>query len=265
MAFNAMLAVFPALVVLLSIYGLFSSPARVAAQMRPFFAVLPYDAAQLIQDQLLSIASRPAMTLGIGAILSIAVTIWSSMQGMVALTSAMNIAYSQVERRGFLELTGIALMFTVGALAGLLIMLTLGVALPFLLDWIPVGIAAKALALGLRWVLMWLFAVGSFALVYRYAPCRANARWRWVTWGSMSAATVWLAVGALFALYLHHFDSYGKTYGALAGVMVLLMWFYLASFAVVLGAVLDAEMERGAIAGHLQSESQRSASPSSGH
>lgn len=263
-AFNAMLAVFPALVVLLSVYGLFSSPEGVAAEMRPFFGMLPYDAAVLIRDQLQSIASRPGTTLGIDAIVSIAVTIWSSMQGMIALTSAMNIAYARVERRGYLELTGIALLFTFGAMGGLLLLLTLGLALPFLLDWIPIGSVAKALALALRWVLLWCFAAGSAVLVYRFAPCRQHPRWRWITWGSVSAATLWLAVGALFTAYVHHFGSYGKTYGALAGVMVLLMWFYLASFAVVLGAVLDAELERGTIAGHSQTENQRSASPSSG-
>jgi membrane protein len=172
-----------------------------------------------------------------------------------------NIAYGEVERRGYFQLTGIALMFTFGAIAGLLIMLTLGVALPILLEWIPVGFVAKALALALRWVLLWSFAAGSFALVYRFAPCRKNARWRWVTWGSVSAATLWLAVGLLFTLYARNFGSYGKTYGTLAGVMVLLMWFYLASFAVVLGAVLDAEM---VIPNRSQSENRRSASPSSG-
>jgi membrane protein len=288
-AFNAMLAVFPALIVLLSIYGLFSSPAGVAAEMRPFFGVLPRDAAQLIQDQLQSITGRPVMTLGVGAVVSLAVTMWSSAQGMVALTSAMNIAYRERERRGYLELTGIALMFTVGAMVGLLLMLALGVALPLLLDRIPLGLVAKTLALALRWALLWSFAAGSFALVYRFAPCREDARWRWVTWGSAIGATLWLAVGLAFALYLRNFGSYGKTYGALAGVMVLLMWFYIASFAVVLGAVLDAEMEHqtavdtttgapepmgrrgayvadtlGPIPGRPRSESRRSASPSSG-
>ena len=287
-AFNAMLAVFPALVVLLSIYGLFSSPSGVAAEMRPFFGVLPHDAAQLIRDQLQSIVTRPAMTLGVGAVISMAVTIWSSMQGMLALTSAMNIAYCQVERRGYLELTGIALMFTFGALGGLLLMLALGVALPILLEQIPIGVVDKAMALVLRWVLLWSFAAGSCTLVYRYAPCREDARWRWLTWGSVIAATLWLVVGLLFALYVRGFGSYGKTYGTLAGVMLLLMWFYLASFAVVLGAVLDAEMEHqtaldtttgppepmgrrgafvadtlGAIPGRPQSESPRSANPSS--
>ena len=288
-AFNAMLAVFPALVVLLSIYGLFSSPAGVAAEMRPFFGVLPGDAAQLIQDQLQSITSRPVMTLGVGAVVSLAVAMWSSTQGMVALTSAMNIAYRERERRGYLELTGIALMFTMGAMVGLLVMLTLGVALPLLLEQLPIGMAAKALALALRWVLLWIFAAGSFVLVYRFAPCRENPRWRWVTWGSAVGATLWLAIGLLFALYVRNFASYGQTYGALAGVMVLLMWFYIASFAVVLGAVLDAEMEhqtavdtttgapapmgqRGAYVadtlgpipgGRPRSETQRSASPSS--
>lgn len=82
------------------------------------------------------------------------------------------------------------------------------------------------------------------AVVYRYAPLRERARWRWVTWGSSIASLLWLLASALFAEYVRTFGSYGRTYGALSGVMVLLLWFYLSSLVVVLGAVINAEMER---------------------
>jgi membrane protein len=94
-----------------------------------------------------------------------------------------------------------------------------------------------------RWVLLWLFAVGALATVYRYAPDRRDAQWQWVTWGSAAAATLWLSGSVLFELYVKNFSSYGVTYGALGGVIVLIMWFYLGGFAVVLGAQINAEME----------------------
>jgi membrane protein len=95
----------------------------------------------------------------------------------------------------------------------------------------------------LRGVMLWLFAAGALAVIYRYAPDRETAQWRWVMWGSAVAASVWLLGSVLFELYVQRFSSYGATYGALGGVIVLIMWFYLGGFAVVLGAELNAEME----------------------
>ena len=242
-AFNAMFAVFPAMALIVSIYGMFASPGEVSQQMKSLFALLPGDAASLIQSQLKTIAGRANATLSVGAAISLAVTLYSSAQGMSALASATNIAYHEPERRGFLKLLGIAIMFTLGGLAGLLLLIGLGVAVPAALQTLPIGPVAKQIGFALNWVLLWLAAISGLAVVYRFAPCRQNPRWRWVTWGSATAATVWLAGSALFAIYVQNFGSYGKTYGALGGVMMLLMWFYLGSFAVLLGAELNAEAE----------------------
>jgi membrane protein len=242
-AFNAMFAVFPAMVLIVSLYGMFASPGEVAHQMRSLFALLPGDAASLIQTQLQTIASHANSTLSVGAVISLGVTLYSSAQGMSALATATNIAYHEPERRGFLKLLGIAILFTVGGLAGLLLLVGLGVAVPAILRQLPVGAIAKQIGFALNWLLLWLAAVFALAVVYRFAPCRQNPLWRWVTWGSATAATVWLLGSALFAVYVQNFGSYGKTYGALGGVMMLLMWFYLGSFAVLLGAELNAETE----------------------
>jgi membrane protein len=96
----------------------------------------------------------------------------------------------------------------------------------------------------LPWAVLWLFAIVGLAFVYRYAPARQPARWEWVTWGSAIAATLWLAGSTLFAFYVRAFANYGKTYGALGGVIALLTWFYFSSVIVVLGAEINAEMER---------------------
>jgi membrane protein len=242
-AFNAMFALFPAMILIVSIYGMFATPAEVAHQMRSLFAILPVEAATLVQSQLQTIASRANSTLSFGAAIGLVVTIYSSAQGMLALTTAMNIAYHEPERRGFLKLLGIAVLFTLGGLAGLLLLIGLGVAVPAGLRQLPVGPIAKQIGFALNWVLLWLAAAFGFAVIYRYAPCRQRPRWTWITWGSAIAATVWLVGSALFAVYVQTFGSYGKTYGTLGGVMVLLMWFYLGSFAVLLGAELNAETE----------------------
>ena len=242
-ALNTLLAVFPALGVAVLIYGLFSSPAGVAADMKPFFEILPPDAAKLLQDQLQSLVSPAHVKLGVGAIVSALLAFWSARQGNVALMTATNIAYYERERRGFFTQVAISLAFTVSAVIAFLVMLVLGVAVPLVIRVLPLGPAAAAAILAFRWVLLWLFSIGALAVVYRYAPDRRRAKWQWVTWGSAVAATLWLSGSVLFELYVKNFSSYGVTYGALGGVIVLIMWFYLGGYAVVLGAEINAEME----------------------
>lgn len=242
-ALNTLLAVFPALAVAVLIYGLFSSPAGVAADLAPFFSILPPDAAKLLQDQLEGLVSPAHVKLGVGAILSALLAFWSARQGIVALMTATNIAYYERERRGFLTQIAISLVFTIASVVGFLVMLLLGVAVPLVLEVLPLGAVAADAILVFRWVLLWLFAIGALAVVYRYAPDRRNAKWGWVTWGSAVAATLWLAGSVLFELYVKNFSSYGLTYGALGGVIVLIMWFYLGGYAIVLGAEINAEME----------------------
>jgi membrane protein len=163
---------------------------------------------------------------------------------MSALMTATNIAYGEREKRGFFRQVLISLVLTVGAVVGFLTMILLGVAIPVGLKLLGTSMAVQMVADVLQWALLWLFAVLGLAFVYRYAPAREPARWRWVTWGSAIAATLWLGASALFAVYVRSFANYGKTYGALGGVIALLMWFYVSSVIVVLGAEINAEMER---------------------
>src|SRR5579885_1153865 len=137
----------------------------------------------------------------------------------------------------------VAFGFAMGAVVGFVLMLLLTVAVPLGLQHLPLPSFVNEAALALRWVLLWVFAVLGLAIVYRYAPSRQNPRWRWVSWGSVVAATLWLVSSILFSLYVRDFGSYGKTYGALGGVIVLIMWFYLQSFSIVIGAEFNAETE----------------------
>jgi len=242
-ALNTLLAVFPAMAVLASVYGMFASPAQVAKEIAPFYGILPHDAASIIQTQLEALARPRDRTLGIGAIVSFIVSVYYSSQGVSALMSATNIAYSERERRSFIKLILVAIGFAVGAVVGFVLMLLLTVAVPLALQRLPVPGFVSMAVLVLRWILLWLFAVLGLAIVYRYAPSRENAQWRWVTWGSVVAATLWLIASVLFSLYVRDFGSYGRTYGALGSVIVLIMWFYLQGYAIVLGAEVNAEAE----------------------
>jgi membrane protein len=118
------------------------------------------------------------------------------------------------------------------------------VAVPLAVSFLPLGPAAEVTLLGVRWILLFAVAVLGLAIVYRFAPDRQRAQWRWVTPGSLIAATLWLIGSVLFALYVRNFGSYGETYGALGGVVILLMWFYLSGYIIILGAEINAETER---------------------
>lgn len=240
---NALLAVFPALAVLVSVYGMFAYPGDVARDLGPFLSILPSDASKLLTDQLQTLTTPKNHTLGFGAVVATIVALWNSRQGMSALMTATNIAYNQREQRGFFRQIALSIGFSIGAMFIFLVMLLVGVAVPLLLQVAPIGPAVTTAVLIFRWVLLWSFAVLGFSLAYRYAPDRQPPKWRWVTWGSAMAATVWILGSLGFAAYVQNFGSYGKTYGALGGVIVLLMWFYLMGFTIVLGAEINAEME----------------------
>jgi membrane protein len=240
---NALLAVLPTLAVVVSVYGLFASPQDVLKDLGPFLDVMPGDAAKVLRYELQSLVSPADHTLGIGAVFSAIVALWNSRRGMSAVLTATNIAYKEKERRGFLRQTAIALGFILGSLLIFVVMLGVGVAVPLVLRHFPLGRAATVVVLVSRWLLLLVFAVLVLSLAYRYAPNRRPPKWRWVTWGSAIAATVWILGSLAFSAYVQNFGRYGQTYGALGGVIVLLMWFYLMGFTIVLGAEINAEME----------------------
>ena len=244
MAMYALLSVFPAMAAVVSIYGLFATPADVVRHMSAFSGVLPPGVWDIFKTQLQTIAGHAQSTLSTAAAIGLVLALWSARSAMSALMSAANIAYGEREKRNFFIQVLVSLVLTVGAVLGFLLMIALGIAIPVGLKILGTRPWVQWTVDAVQWVLLWLFAVGGLAFVYRFAPAREPPRWRWVTWGSGVAATLWLGTSALFAIYVRTFADYGKTYGALGGVIALLMWFYISSIVVVLGAEINAEMER---------------------
>jgi membrane protein len=244
LAMYALLSVFPGLAAVVSIYGLIATPADVIKHMGALSGVLPPGAWDIFNSQLQNVAAHEQSTLSVAAAIGLLLALWSARSAMSALMTATNIAYGEREKRGFFRQVLISLVLTAGAVVGFLAMILLGIAIPVALKLLGTSTAVQIVADVLQWALLWFFAVLGLAFVYRYAPAREPARWRWVTWGSAIAALLWLGASALFAVYVRSFANYGKTYGALGGVITLLMWFYVSSIVVVLGAEINAEMER---------------------
>jgi membrane protein len=243
-AMYVLLSVFPGLTALVSFYGMFATPADVVENLKGFAGVLPPGVWDIFNAQLTELVRHSSSSLSVAAAISIAIALWSARSAMSALMTATNIAYGEREKRSFIKQVLVSLAFTLGAIFGFIIMLILGVGIPVALNLLGSGDTLQIAATVLRLVLLWALTIVGLSFIYRFAPAREYARWRWVTWGSVFAATLWLAASALFAFYVQRFGSYGKTYGALGSVIVLLMWFYISSIIVVLGAELNAEMER---------------------
>ena len=242
-AFYALLAIFPTLIALVSLYALIADPVSVERQAREISGVLPSAADQLVNQQLGEIIKSSAEKLSLGLFLSLAAVLWSASAGTLSLIEGVNIAFDERETRSFIRLRGMALlMAAVLVVAGLLSLGVIAV-LPVVLGAIGLGSAAETLISIGRWPVLAAGVVVGLAALYRYAPNRTKPRWRWVSWGAVTATVVWIAASVGLSLYVENFGTYNKTYGALAGVIVLMLWLYVSMYAILLGAELDAELE----------------------
>lgn len=242
-AFFGFLALFPALIALVTLVGLVADPGQITAQVQSFTAGLPQDSRQLISDQLTTITHSSGGALTAGLVISLLVALWGASSGTSNLMTAVNIAYEEKETRGFLKLRAVALLLTLGTVVFLVLTLALIAIVPVVLHAVPLGLLGMVLAQVVRWTLLIALIIIGLAVLYRVAPDRNPAKFRWVTVGSVLAALLWLLGSVGFSLYVNFFGNYNKTYGALAGVIVLLLWLFLTCYIVLLGAEINAESE----------------------
>ncbi len=248
-AFYALLAVFPALAALVSLCGLFIDPEAAAASLQALAGALPAGTAEVVRDVLGRTGSVSGGRIGLVATLA-AGALWSATAASMQLFGALNAAYGEREGRGAVRLIGTALLFTLGAMA------FVGLALGGVLA-VPIALGAQAGAGGgadrllrlLRWPLLVASASFALALTYRYGPCRACPRWRWASWGSAAAASVWLLGSASVSWYMERVGGYDWIYGSVGAVLGFMLWAWVSAAAVLVGAALNAELEREAMSG----------------
>ncbi|WP_323036774.1 YihY/virulence factor BrkB family protein [Pararhodobacter sp.] len=242
-AFYALLAIFPAIAALMALGGLVLAPAEVAAQLQTLTEIIPEEAAQIIMDQAVAVTGSEQQGLGVAFGVGLVLAIYSASKGMGSLMQGLNVAYNEREKRGFVRKTlwtlALTLFLIVGLIMGLLAALAVPVILSFLI--LPDGLKT-ALSLS-RWVILAAMTVFGLAVIYRYGPSRRNARWKWLSVGSVTACVVWILASIGFSIYVRNFGSYNETFGSVAGVIVLLMWLWISAFILMLGAVINAEIE----------------------
>lgn len=242
-AFFGFLAMFPALAAFTLIYGLVADPATISSQTQTLSAALPPEARELLVGQLDQLASAPRQSLGWGLILAIVLALWSASGGVGNLITAVNIAYDEEKKRGFVKDKLLALGVTVGAVIFLALIVALMAGVPVVLGFLDVNGPLRWVIEVVRWVLLAGLVMLALAVLYRVAPDRDAPKFRWVSAGAVVATVLWLLASAGFSLYVTFFGNYAKTYGALAGVVLLMLWLWITSYAILLGAEINAESE----------------------
>lgn len=243
-----LVALFPGLAAFVSIYGLLLNPAEVEAQMNTVSSILPPESSQMIGEQLHKLVQASTNTLSISAGIALLFALWSASRGMSGLIGALNMAYEQKETRGFFKLNALAVGLTLVVLVGGTVTIALVGILPVVIQWAGFGPIAKWVLLILEWPLLISVVMTGLAVLYRYAPDRKEAQWRWVSPGTTIATLLWVIGSLGFTIYVSHFNSYDKTYGSLGGVVVMLTWLWLSAFVSLFGAVINAESERQTVA-----------------
>jgi membrane protein len=242
-AFYGLLAIFPAIAALISIWGLMFDPRQIEQQIALVSSALPQQAASIITDQARKIASGAGAGMSIAAIGGILLTLYSASKGMKALIEGLNVIYGEEEKRGFIKLNLAALALTLGLIVVMILSLGLIIVAPAILGSLGLGSTVEALVTYLRWPILLVVAIVGLAVLYRFAPSRNQPRWRWVSWGAAIATALWIIGSIAFSVYVRNFGNYNETYGSLGAVVILLMWFWLSAFIVLLGAELNSEME----------------------
>ncbi len=244
--FYLLLALVPAIAAFVAIYGLFFDPQDVATQLQSLSGLLPDTVLEILRNQASRIASQSGGTLGLATIGGFAVSLWSANAGMKAIIEALNVVYDEQEKRSFVELNMQSLALTLGAIAvGLLLIAAVAIVPVVLRTLAPAPFVAAVISIG-RWVLMLAVVAALLAVLYRYAPSREKLpEWRWLTWGGSLAAIGWVVFSILFSWYVTNLANFNETYGSLGAVIGFMIWLWLSTTLVLLGAELNAVIERG--------------------
>jgi len=242
-AFFALLAVFPAVAAIVSLYGLFADSSMISKHLSLLSGLLPGGVLQLITDQVTLISRQANETLGVAFLAGLLIALGSANSGMAALFDALNVVYDEREKRSLVRFYATSLLFTFAGIAFVILAIIGVVVVPFVLKFVGLGSTTERLLAILRWpVLLTIIMVG-LACIYRFGPSRRDARWRWVTSGSILGALLWVCGSMLFSWYVATFDSYNLLYGSLGAGVGFMVWLWISAVIVLLGAQLNAEME----------------------
>ena len=242
--FYGLLAVFPAITAFVSLYGLMADPSTIHERLSLATGVLPQGALNILNEQLTRLTSHRTSALSVGFIGGLLVALWSANAGAKAIMDALNVAYGETEKRSFVRLNLVALAFTLGSIFALMVALGAVVIAPIVLAQLGLSGASETLIGLARWPIVLGLVVLGLTMLYRYGPSLSEPQWTWLFPGNVIAAISWLILSALFSWYIGHFGSYDATYGSLGAAIGMMTWMWISMIVVLLGAELNAEIQR---------------------
>jgi membrane protein len=240
--FFVLLALFPGLAGLISLYGLFADSSTIAQHLNSLEGVLPEGGMQILREQLQQLTSQPPQKLGLTTITSLAVSLWSANGGIKAMFEGLNAVYEEDEKRSFVKLNAISLALTLGGLAFVILSLLTITVVPNVLSFLGLPGISEIVKFA-RWPLLLVVASLMIAVIYRFGPSRDQPQWRWISPGSIFAAATWIIASLLFSWYTAHFGSYNKTYGSLGAAVGFMTWIWISTIVILVGAKINAELE----------------------
>jgi len=245
-AFFGLLAIFPAIALFVTVYGLVADAADVQRHLAPLRGLIPYEAYDLLAEQLTALAIRDDGQLSIGAVLGFLLAVWSAASGSKALMSGLNFAYAAEERRNYAHRTGLALALTFGGIGVAMIVLAAAIGLSLALKFLALPTELHEAVRLVRWLGLGALVIVAMMLLYRFGPSHRPRHIYYLIPGATIASMLWLLASAAFSLYIENFGAYDRMFGSVGAVVILLMWFYVSAYAVCIGAEINAELEREA-------------------
>jgi membrane protein len=243
-AFFGIFALFPGLASLISFYALVSDPVEVQRQFASLQEIIPEEAYRIILTQIQDIVATSTGRLSMGFAGGLLLTIWGASRGMKALIAALNVAYHVEESRGFIKLNLMAIFLTVCAVLFVIVSLLFIVVVPPVLAFFDFLFEYRGVIFVSRWILLAVFTIFGLTLIYRYAPDTRREKWQWFSVGALIVTILWLLGSYLFSYYVTNFGNYNEVYGSMGAFIILLMWFYITAYLVLVGAQLNAEIEK---------------------
>ncbi|KAA9010177.1 YihY/virulence factor BrkB family protein [Histidinibacterium aquaticum] len=242
-AFFGLLALFPAIAMLASLAGLIFETDIVIRQIDALDGLAPAEPLAVVREQTVALAGQAPGRATVTAVVSLALSLFWASRGIDNLVSGINMAHAEVETRNIIVRNTVSLALTAVLTALALSVLALAVAVPPAAGALGLSGWTDTIVTVGRWPVLALLSMVALGVLYRYAPARRPPRWSWATPGAITATTLWLGGSVLFSVFVRNFGSYQPTYGAIAGVVILLLYMWLTAFVVLLGALLNAEME----------------------
>ena len=243
-AFYGLLALVPAMVATVSVYGLVANPENIDQQVQDALGAAPAEVRSMVSSQLTSIARGSTGGTAVALVIGVIVALWSASSGMAKLISALNAAYDEHESRGFLRLRATSLALTLGAILFFIVAVGTIAALPAVIHHWNLGGAGRVGVEITRFLLLAAAMVAALSVLYRVAPDHDRPRWRWASVGALIATAIWLIASVGFSIYTSNFATYNETYGTLGAAVIVMLWLMISAAAVLIGAEVDHELAR---------------------